>query len=142
MFAKGRTLRAVSDVSLTMDGGECLGSVGESGCGKSTLARAILGFVKPAQGRVLWRGRDVGELDAAGLREFRRSVQPVFQNPLGSLNPRMTVGDIRSEEHTSELKSLMRTSYVVFCLTQNNTYRLYLSHQPTLSTTHHDHLFS
>ncbi|MBB5707067.1 ABC transporter ATP-binding protein [Sphingopyxis panaciterrulae] len=97
MFAKGRTLRAVSDVSLTMDGGECLGIVGESGCGKSTLARAILGFVKPAQGRVLWRGRDVGELDAAGLREFRRSVQPVFQNPLGSLNPRMTVGDIIAE---------------------------------------------
>src|SRR3546814_15844604 len=80
-----------------MDGGECLGIVGESGCGKSTLARAILGFVKPAQGRVLWRGRDVGELDAAGLREFRRSVQPVFQNPLGSLNPRMTVGDILAE---------------------------------------------
>ena len=97
LFAKGQTLRAVSDVSLTLNPGECLGVVGESGCGKSTLARAILGFVKPAEGRVLWRGRDIAELDAAGIREFRRSVQPVFQNPLGSLNPRMTVGDIIAE---------------------------------------------
>ena len=97
LFAKGRTLRAVSDISLTIHGGECVGIVGESGCGKSTLARAMLGFAPPAHGRVLWRGHDISQLDPALRRAFRRSVQPVFQNPLASLNPRMTVGDLIAE---------------------------------------------
>jgi len=97
LFSKGKTLHAVSDVSLHLNPGECLGIVGESGCGKSTLARAILGFVQPARGRIVWQGRDISQLDKAGRRQFRKSVQPVFQNPLGSLNPRMTVGDIIAE---------------------------------------------
>ncbi|MFT4026353.1 MAG: ATP-binding cassette domain-containing protein [Novosphingobium sp.] len=97
LFGKGESLQAVRDVSLTVEAGECVGIVGESGCGKSTLARAALDFVAPAAGRILWRGRDLATLDAAGRHAFRRAVQPVFQNPLGSLNPRMTVGDIIAE---------------------------------------------
>ena len=97
LLSAGQTLQAVRRVSLTIEPGECLGIVGESGCGKSTLARAALGFVPPAAGRILWRGRDVTALDGEGRRAFRRAVQPVFQNPLGSLNPRMTVGDSIAE---------------------------------------------
>lgn len=97
LLSKGQSLQAVRQVSLTLQPGECLGIVGESGCGKSTLARAALGFVEASAGRILWRGRDIASLDAEGRRGFRRAVQPVFQNPLGSLNPRMTVGDIIAE---------------------------------------------
>jgi oligopeptide transport system ATP-binding protein len=92
-----RTIRAVNGVSFDLFAGETLGVVGESGCGKSTLARAILGLIKPARGRVLWMGQDLTVLDEESLRKKRKEMQIVFQDPLASLNPRMTVRDIIAE---------------------------------------------
>ncbi|NHI01805.1 murein tripeptide/oligopeptide ABC transporter ATP binding protein OppF [Oceanimonas sp. MB9] len=90
-------LRAVDGVSFTLAPGETLGIVGESGCGKSTLARAIIGLVPATAGSVAWRGRALGGLAAREWRALRRDVQMIFQDPLASLNPRMTVGDIIAE---------------------------------------------
>jgi oligopeptide transport system ATP-binding protein len=82
----------VDAVDLDVSDGQAIGLVGESGCGKSTLARAILGLEMPDAGRVEWRGRLVRRDDAETLRGLRREVQAVFQDPVGSLDPRMTVG--------------------------------------------------
>jgi oligopeptide/dipeptide ABC transporter ATP-binding protein len=90
-------LRAVDGVDLTLAPGETLGVVGESGSGKSTLARAILKLVPPTSGSVAVFGRELAALSPAGIRAVRRDLQIVFQDPLASLNPRMTVGDIVSE---------------------------------------------
>jgi oligopeptide transport system ATP-binding protein len=83
---------AVRDVSFNLFAGETLGLVGESGSGKSTLARAILRLVVAAQGSVFWRGENLLACDAAALRAHRRDLQIIFQDPLASLNPRMSVG--------------------------------------------------
>ena len=96
-FGGMRLLKAVDGVDLTLKAGETLGIVGESGCGKSTLARAILGLVPASAGRVCLLGQDMDELDRESLRATRRELQVIFQDPLASLNPRMTVGDIVSE---------------------------------------------
>jgi ABC-type microcin C transport system duplicated ATPase subunit YejF len=74
-----------------------LGVVGESGSGKSTLARLLVRLIRPESGRVTFRGTDIGDLAGSGLREYRRSVQMVFQDPYSSLNPRMTVEQIVGE---------------------------------------------
>ena len=87
-------LRAVDGVSFDLKPGETLGIVGESGCGKSTLGRAILRLIEPSGGQVAWMGRDFLGLDAKQLREQRRDMQIIFQDPLASLDPRMTVGKI------------------------------------------------
>jgi oligopeptide/dipeptide ABC transporter ATP-binding protein len=87
-----RWVTAVDDVDLDVAASAAVGLVGESGCGKSTLARAVLGLVAPDSGTVEWRGRPVGRRDAEGLRRMRREVQIVFQDPVGSLDPRMSVG--------------------------------------------------
>ncbi len=92
-----RTLKAVDGVDLVLAPGETLGIVGESGSGKSTLARALLKLVPMTAGRICVLGRDLAELSTAELRPLKRNVQVVFQDPLASLNPRMTVGDIVSE---------------------------------------------
>jgi oligopeptide transport system ATP-binding protein len=97
LFKAPQTLQAVREVSLSISAGDRLGIVGESGCGKSTLARAALGFVPASEGRVLWRGQDIATLSDADRRRFRAAVQIIFQNPLASLNPRMTIGDIIAE---------------------------------------------
>ena len=96
-LGRTRPLRAVDGVDLELRPGETLGIVGESGCGKSTLARAILRLVPATAGNVCLLGRSMGELDKRSLREMRKDAQVIFQDPLASLNPRMTVGNIVSE---------------------------------------------
>jgi oligopeptide/dipeptide ABC transporter ATP-binding protein len=94
--ARGR-VRAVDGVSLAIAPGETLGLVGESGSGKSTLGRLLLRLIEPTEGDVLFRGRSLLGLPAAGLRTLRREMQIVFQDPYGSLNPRMRVASIVGE---------------------------------------------
>ncbi len=96
-LAPRAVLRAVDGVDLTLMPGETLGVVGESGSGKSTLARAILNLVRPTAGSVAVLGRELAALSPSGMRGVRRDLQVVFQDPLASLNPRMTVGAIVSE---------------------------------------------
>ena len=87
---------ALDDVSFELREGETLGLVGESGSGKSTLARAVLRLI-PAEGQVLWRGTNLATCSPSRMRALRRDLQPVFQDPLASLNPRMRVGDAIAE---------------------------------------------
>ncbi|MCA0900275.1 MULTISPECIES: murein tripeptide/oligopeptide ABC transporter ATP binding protein OppF [Microbulbifer] len=96
-WTKPANLKAVNGVDLQLYAGETLGVVGESGCGKSTLARAIIGLIKATDGNVLWLGQDLTELDDKALRATRSDIQMIFQDPLASLNPRMTIGDIIAE---------------------------------------------
>jgi oligopeptide/dipeptide ABC transporter ATP-binding protein len=92
-----RLLRAVDGVSFTLAEGETLGVVGESGCGKSTLARAVLSLIARSGGRVVWLGRDLDGVRQSELRKLRKDFQIVFQDPLASLDPRMTVGESIAE---------------------------------------------
>ena len=95
-FGRPAELTALSHVSLELGAGESLAVVGESGCGKSTLARALVKLL-PAAGRIVWMGRSLAELPPRELRSLRRDLQIVFQDPFGSLDPRMTVGEIVAE---------------------------------------------
>ncbi|HTK07940.1 MAG TPA: dipeptide ABC transporter ATP-binding protein [Ktedonobacteraceae bacterium] len=90
-------VRAVDDVSLEVHEGETFGLVGESGCGKSTLGRVLLRLQDVTAGQIYFSGRDLLTLNARELRKTRREMQIIFQDPFGSLNPRMTVSDIISE---------------------------------------------
>jgi peptide/nickel transport system ATP-binding protein len=96
-FARPRVLKAVDGVNLDLRPGETLGVVGESGCGKSTLARAVLRLVPATTGRVCLLGEDITAKDKKAMRIHRRDMQVIFQDPLASLNPRMTVGGIIAE---------------------------------------------
>jgi len=87
-------VRAVDGVSFDLKPGETLGIVGESGCGKSTLGRAVLRLIKSTEGRVVWAGKDLFELGQKALRAERRQMQIIFQDPLASLDPRMSVETI------------------------------------------------
>jgi oligopeptide/dipeptide ABC transporter ATP-binding protein len=91
------TVHAVSDISFDLHAGETLGLVGESGCGKSTASRAVLHLQPATSGEVLFEGRDVTKLPKGRLRELRRDLQLVFQDPYASLNPRISVHEIIAE---------------------------------------------
>ena len=90
-------ITALKDVSFCVEEGESFGLLGPSGCGKSTLARLILALERPEGGKIYVDGRDISSLKGRELKAFRRKVQPVFQDPYASLNPRMTVAEILAE---------------------------------------------
>ncbi len=90
-------IRAVDDLHLDLRAGETLGIVGESGCGKSSLARTLIGLQAPTSGSIRYAGRELAKLSKKEWRPLRRELQMVFQDPLASLNPRMTVGQIVAE---------------------------------------------
>jgi len=94
---RGATVAALTDVSLAVARGECLGLVGESGSGKSTLTRLILALEAPTSGTIRYDGQDLSQLAPAALQALRKKMQVVFQDPYASLNPRMTVHDIVAE---------------------------------------------
>ncbi|MBA3057015.1 MAG: murein tripeptide/oligopeptide ABC transporter ATP binding protein OppF [Gammaproteobacteria bacterium] len=96
-WAAPRWLKAVDGVSFDIFPGETLGVVGESGCGKSTLARAMLNLIPATSGSIVWQGQEMHGATADAWQDIRKSVQMIFQDPLASLNPRMTIGQIIAE---------------------------------------------
>lgn len=117
--AGGRKLLANNKISLEMYPGETLGIVGESGCGKSTLMRMLISLDQPTEGEILFRGQNIARLKGEKLRQFRRHIQMVFQQPYLSLNPKMKVADIvcepllnfgllRSSEKSDKARQLLK----------------------------------
>ena len=98
LFSRGKgAVKAVDGVNLTINEGETVGLVGESGCGKSTLGRTILRLIEPTSGEVIFQGKNLLTMPQRELRDMRRQMQIIFQDPYASLNPRMRVGDIVGE---------------------------------------------
>lgn len=90
-------LKAVDDVSFTIQKGEAFGLVGESGCGKTTLGKILVNLYSPTGGKIIYEGRDLTALSAEERRSYAKEIQMIFQDPYASLNPRMTIGDIIAE---------------------------------------------
>ncbi|MGH8461808.1 MAG: ABC transporter ATP-binding protein [Stenotrophobium sp.] len=107
-WSRSGTLRAVEELNFNLHAGETLGIVGESGCGKSTLARALIGLQAVHSGSIQYGGRDITHLDKAAWRPLRREIQMVFQDPLASLDPRMSIGRIIAEPLESLCPELNR----------------------------------
>lgn len=97
IFSDIEWLKAVDDVTFSISEGKVLSLVGESGSGKSTVAMLILRLINPTSGKILFKGKDIFKLKGESLKEFRKKVQIIFQDPFASLNPRMTVYNIISE---------------------------------------------
>lgn len=106
LFAPPIPLKAVDDVSFDLYSGETLGIVGESGCGKSTLGRGVLQLLEPTAGEVVWFGKQLAGLQPKDMISYRKDMQIIFQDPLASLNPRMTIGDIIAEPLTVHFPEL------------------------------------
>jgi oligopeptide/dipeptide ABC transporter ATP-binding protein len=111
-FGPARPLRAVDGVSFDLRQGETLGVVGESGCGKSTLARAVLKLLPKTGGTIVWCGKDLGSADDEATRKLRKELQIVFQDPLASLDPRMTIGQSIAEPLRTLCPELNRAGVV------------------------------
>ncbi len=112
LFGGHKVLKAVKDVSFDLHAGETLGIVGESGCGKSTLSRAIIRLIHATEGESLWMGKDILKMNSKELVGLRKDIQMIFQDPLASLNPRMTAGAIIAEPlkiHYPEVTKAERT---------------------------------
>ena len=97
LFKEAKYVKAVDGVNLGIKKGETLGLVGESGCGKSTLGKAILRLTEPTGGDVIYHGKNLAKLSVSAMRDERKNLQMIFQDPYASLNPRMTVGNIIGE---------------------------------------------
>jgi oligopeptide transport system ATP-binding protein len=116
LFGGHDVLKAVKDVSFDLHAGETLGIVGESGCGKSTLSRAIIKLIQATEGESLWMGKDILKMSPKELVALRKDIQMVFQDPLASLNPRLTAGQIIAEPleiHYPEVGKTERMARVV-----------------------------
>ncbi len=110
LFGKTKALKAVDGVSFDLRAGETLGVVGESGCGKSTLARAVLKLIPQTAGRVSWIGRDISSADRKAMNALRDDLQIVFQDPMASLDPRMSIGNSIAEPLTVHAPELDRAA--------------------------------
>lgn len=97
LFAEPEQVKAVDGIWLSIEDGETVGLVGESGCGKSTLGRCIIRLIEPTAGEIYFDGQEITSLGARDMRDMRRQMQIIFQDPYASLNPRMRVGDIIGE---------------------------------------------
>ncbi|HBN96175.1 MAG TPA: peptide ABC transporter ATP-binding protein [Firmicutes bacterium] len=114
-------VKAVNDVSFSIRAGETFGIVGESGCGKSTLGRTVIQLLKPTDGQILYKGTDLSTLSADAMRDLRKEIQIIFQDPYASLNPKMTVRELIQgplDVHSSESreKKLERVRNITFAV--------------------------
>lgn len=133
LFGKTTPLKAVDGVDFDLKAGETLGVVGESGCGKSTLGRGVLQLLKPTQGSVIWMGQNIENLAPQSMIPFRKQMQIIFQDPLASLDPRMTIGDIIAEPltvHRPELSKRQRKEKVAKIMEQVGLLPLMINRYP------------
>ena len=133
LFVPPTPLKAVDDVSFDLYAGETLGVVGESGCGKSTLGRGVLQLLTPTGGEVVWMGQHLEGLSSKAMISFRRDLQIIFQDPLASLNPRMTIGDIIAEPltvHYPEMSVAERKAKVAEMMEQVGLLPLMINRYP------------